>query len=190
MKNIVFDVPNGPENLKSIFPEINWSQVQSYSVSVLTDDLKTLAKSNNVMGCCCNDEKIRIHFINYLGRVDAINFTYVEETFEAKSDTWQKSLNYPLTKSDGGTRRINIKSNESYKATNKCYSEEDMNWIKELLSSPIAWLEWKGTEDQPDDYIPIEIIDKKFLPLKNEERYKYEVGFEFKMANENIHLRN
>ena len=31
MKNIVFDVPNGPENLKSIFPEINWSQVQSYS---------------------------------------------------------------------------------------------------------------------------------------------------------------
>ena len=182
MKTI--DLPNGPNNLSFA----DFTNVESYSVEYQFDNGINVISQNEI-ACCCN-ESIRIHFINYLGRIDKINFGYVEETFEAKSDTWQKSLNYPLTKSDGGTRRIYIKSNESYKATNKCYSEEDMNWIKELLSSPIAWIEWKGTEDQSDDYIPIEIIDKKFLPLKNEERYKYEVVFEFKMANENIHLRN
>lgn len=182
MKTI--DLPNGTSNLSFA----DFTNAESYTVEYQFDNGINVISSNKI-SCCCN-ESIRIHFINYLGRVDAINFSYVEETFETKSDTWQKSLNFPLIKSDGGTRRINIKSNESYKATNKCYSEEDMKWIKELLSSPIAWLEWKGTEDQPDDYIPIEIIDKKFLPLKNAERYKYEVVFEFKMANENIHLRN
>lgn len=182
MKTI--DLPNGPNNLSFA----DFTNVESYSVEYQFDNGINVISQNEI-ACCCN-ESIRIHFINYLGRIDTINFGYVEETFEAKSDTWQKSLSFPLTKSDGGTRRINIKSNESYKATNKCYSEKDMNWVKELLSSPIAWLEWKGTENQPDDYIPIEIIDKKFLPLKNEQRYNYEVVIEFKMANENIHLRN
>ena len=178
-----FDLPNGPGNFK----QIDFKNTENYSVEFQFEDGTTII-SNNEIDCCCN-KHYRIFFINYLGRVDAINFGYVEETFESKSDSWQKSLSFPLVKSDGGTRRMNLKSNESYKATNNCYKEEDMEWIKELLASPLAWLQWKGTENQPDDYLPIEITDKKFTTKKNEQRYVYEIVIEFKMANENSHIR-
>ncbi len=190
MKNIVFDIPNGPANLKSLFPDADWNNVEGYSVTIFSENGNIMFVTSNEISCCCTEDKIRIHFVNSLGRIDAINFHLPEETLETKSDSWQKSLGYPLVKSDGGTKRINIKSNENYKAINSCYKEEDMEWIKELFTTPKAWVEWRGTEGQPDDYIPINITDKKIVTRKNEGRYYYDVVIEFSMSNENIHLRN
>lgn len=182
MKTI--DLPNGPAN----FPDVDFSNVKNYSVEYEFDDGKKILIQNEI-SCCCS-ENIRIHFVNYLGRIDAINFNLPEESLETKTDSWQKSLNYPLLKSDGGVKKINIKSNEIYKAVNSCYKEEDMEWIKELFTTPKAWIEWTGTEGQPDDYIPINITDKKIVTRKSEGRYFYDVVIEFSMSNENIHLRN
>lgn len=188
--NIVFDIPNGPKNLSSYFPTIDWSDVDSYEVSIKSANGDTMAIFHNEISCCCNEDKIRINFVNSLGRVDGINFNHKEETLETRSDTWHKSLNYPLVKSDGGFQRFNIKSNETYKGVNLCYSEADMEWVKELFTSPRAWIEWKGQEDQPDAFIPIIILDKKIITIKKEDRYYYEINIDFAMANDNIHLRN
>lgn len=191
MKNIVYDIPNGPVNLSNLFPDIDWSNVESYEVSVLSENDVVMAKFHNEFGCCCEDDgKVRIHFVNYLGRIDSINFNHKEETYEPKSDTWQKSLSFTLKKSDGGFQRFNIKSNETYKATTLCYGEDDIEWVKELLGSPSTWIEWKGTEGQVDDYIPVTITDKKVITRKKEGRYFYEIVVEYSMSNENIHLRS
>lgn len=184
MKTI--DIPNGPKNITL---DVDWSEVTSYEITTKFKNDYSITVFNEI-SCCCSEDKIRIHFINSLGRVDAINFNHKEESLETKSNTWQKSLGFPLTKSDGGTQRFNMKSNETYKASNVCYREEDMEWIKELFNSPLAWIEWKGTEGQPDDYIPIAVLDKKVIIRKKENRYIYEIQIDFAMANENTHLRN
>ena len=182
---LIQDLPNGPKN----FPSVDFSQVIDYILEYEFTSGDTLQIQNQI-SCCCNDDKLRIHFINYLGRVDAINFNHKEETLEVKSEKWHKSLNFPLVKSDGGVRRLNVKSNETYKAINNCYSEQDMQWIKELFTSPLAWIEWKGIEGQNDDYLPIFVTDKKVITRKKEGRYFYEIQIEFSMSNENIHIRN
>lgn len=170
---------------------INWNDVEDYYLE-LYDDTGTqlLTTPLNKIGCC-NDEnqKMRIVFVNSLGTIDGISVTKIEQEFETKSDSYEKPLRYPLVKTDGGLYRYNIKAGTNYKATNACYREEDMYWIKELLDSPMAWLQWKGIESQVDSHIPIVIADAKVITRKVEERYVYEVQVEFKLANEQSNIR-
>ena len=57
------------------------------------------------------------------------------------------------------------------------------HWIKELLSTPAAWVQWQGIEGQADNYIPIVIADAKVITRKLEERYMYEIQIEYKLSN-------
>lgn len=188
----IYYLPNGPKNLTALFPMVSWEEVEDYYIE-LYDDAGTqlLTTPLNKIGCCNDDnQKKRIVFVNSLGTTDGISVTKIEEEFETKSDPYEKSLRYPLEKKDGGLYRYNIKANATYKATNACYKEEDMAWIKELLSSPLAWLQWNGTEGQADSYIPIVVNDAKIIPLKVEERYVYEIQIEFILSNKRSAIRS
>ncbi|MFB6453721.1 hypothetical protein ACE38W_00495 [Chitinophaga sp. Hz27] len=178
----VYHLPNGPKNLSSLFPDVDFNLVADYYLQVYDADNSVIATTTlAVPETDC--EYIRIHFINRLGAVDAINFSLYSQTHETKSDTWQKTLSTPLIKKDGGIQRININSNESYQAIAIGYRESDMVWLKELLDTPAAWLEWTGTQGQPDDYLPVIIKDGKQDTRKMDERYFNEFSIEFTMAN-------
>ncbi|GAB0154754.1 hypothetical protein CHRYSEOSP005_00140 [Chryseobacterium sp. Alg-005] len=190
----VYYIPEGVPNIQEYFPTINFNEVEEWTVYVKDSTDTVLATSRvNKLGCCCLEGKSRIHFINSLGEIDSINFIRVLEETEAKSDTWEKSLKFPLDKTKGGVYRKNIKSNESYEVETKCYSESDQYWFKDLIATPKAWIETflpngfqESTEKQ---FIPIEITDIKLPTKKNTGRYEYIVKIKFSMSNDNITLR-
>ena len=68
MANEILYIPNGPKNLGPLFPAINFGDVAEYYVEALDSGGSPIATSTlNVIGCCCSDDKIRLHFMNYLG---------------------------------------------------------------------------------------------------------------------------
>lgn len=185
-------MPAGPMNLASLFPAVNFDNVEEYFIQLINiaDSGEILTTPNYKRGCCCADDTMRLFFVNYLGGIDAINLSRPQEETETSSSSWKKPLVYPHAKWDGGKQRFNVVSNESVTAENRCFQEEDQEWLKELLATPNAWVQWIGTQGQVNDYIPVLIKDGKFLTRKVDERYEYVLQLQFEYANENIILRN
>lgn len=190
MAKVIY-IPNGPGNLKSLFPEIDFDNIQEYFVELLDELTEVVATTViNKMGCCCNNEQVRIHFLNYLGTFDAINFNKPIVVHEAVSGEFKNALSNPLQKTDTGIERHAVKANDTKQARNNCYSEDDMLWVQELIDSPKAFEEWTGKQGQADSYLPIRILDKKFDKQKNDKEYSYPFLIEYKMSNENQIIRN
>ena len=189
---VTFLLPSGPKNLQSIFPGVDFSQVEEYFLQIKDQNSGDIIATTNRFNraCCCNEDTFRLFFVNYVGGIDAINFRMITEETEVTSNSWQKSNQYPLAKWDGGTQRYNVSSNESWVGFNSCFTEADQEWLKELMATPNAWIQWFGTQSQDDDYIPVVITDGKFTTHKYEDRYDYGFQLGFEMANKNIILRN
>jgi len=186
----VFLIPNGPKNLAPIFPGLDFSQVKEYYVQVFDNNGTIVATSPiNKMACCNNEECVRVHFLNYLGGYDAVDFPIVDITHEDTSSEFQNSLPFPLAKTDTGIERFNVKSNDTYEVSCKCLVAE-LSWLQECKDSPKAFMEWIGKEGQSDNYIPIVIIADKFKKLKTETEYDYQFSIKFKFSNENSTIRN
>lgn len=187
---VTFHIPAGPMNLTQIFGGVNFDQVEEYYLEINGPDGVMATTPTYKKSCCCNEDTIRLFFVNYLGGIDAVNFKRIGEELETKSDSWKKSLPYPMQKWDGGGQRFNVQSNEVVSLQNHCYQEEDQDWLKELISTPNAWIQWIGTQGQPDDYLPVVILDGKFVTRKIEERFRYVLEIQFIFANENVTVRN
>lgn len=187
---VTFHIPAGPMNLSPIFGSVDFNQVEEYYIEI--NGLGGVIATSPVYkrSCCCNEDTIRLFFVNYLGGIDAVNFKRTLEELEAKSESWKKSLPYPMQKWDGGAQRFNVQSNEVVTAETACFQEEDQDWLKELVSTPNAWIQWIGTQSQSDDYLPVVIADGKFVTRKIEGRYTYVLEIQFRFANENITVRN
>lgn len=187
----VYYIPNGPKNITTLFPLVNISDVEQYFIQGLaSDDTVLFTTTINEISKCCQEDKIRIHFMNYLGTVDAINFQLMTKEHEPKSTSWERPLKAPLDKTVHAINRSNVKSNETSNAVSIDYSEADMDWITELFDSSLAWKEWAGTQGQADSYIPITITDKSFVTKKEDDRYTYELAVKFKLSHEKILIRN
>lgn len=190
----VYYIPEGIPNIEEYFPTIDFEKVIEWNVYVKDSQGNIIATSrNNQIGCCCIDDKARIHFINSLGEIDSINFIRVVEELESKSESWEKTNKFPLDRSAGGSYRKNIKSNEYYEAETRCYGETDQYWIKELIDTPKAWIETYLSNgfNIPSEkaFIPVVIADAKLQTKKVSQRYEYIVKIKFSMSNENNTLR-
>jgi hypothetical protein len=187
-----FYIPNGPKNLETLFPLVDFNNVGRYYVEVKDANGDVIATSPmNIQCCgCCDEERIRIHFIGGLCGPDAINFKLLKQEHETNSSDFEKPVQYPLEKPVHGMGRFNVKSNDTFEVSCNDYTEDDKQWVDELLDSPIAWLQWEGTQGQPDSYIPIVILDKKTDKVKKEDRFIYEINIEFKLSHEKFIIRN
>lgn len=182
---MVYNIPNGPKNLSVIFPTVDFSKVLSYYIRVIAEDESVIATSPlNFVETC--EDYITIHFVNQLGSNDSIPLRLINADTDSKSETIQ----IPSTgnKSTHGINRFNIKYNHIYKAE-VALSEEAAQWIMELFGSPYAWLEWEGTQNQADDYIPIVLIDKRIQHRKDTERYQYIIEVDFSLSHEKLSPR-
>ncbi|WPV66286.1 hypothetical protein [Chitinophaga sp. LS1] len=192
MDQTVQYIPIGPKNLANIYPSVPWKDVEEYYVEVTNLESAVVATTPHYFiedGAASEDETYRLHFLNGLGAIDAISFIQAEENYEVKSSSWQKPLSVPLVKSDGGMNRFGVQANETYKVTS-VFSEDVIKWLKELFRSPSVWLEWKGTQGQPDDYLPVLLKDATYNTLKTEDRYVYLLTVEFQLSNTDITIRN
>lgn len=177
--------------MAAIFPQIDFSELEEYSIEV-SDYTNTVVATTplNKFSCCCSDDKVRIHFLNYLGTFDAVNFNKPKVLHEPTSSEYKRSLPAALSKTSTGFERFNVVSNDSKEAKNNCYKEPDMKWLQELADSPKALEEWKGIQSQADEYLPVKLLDTKFEKQKNEREYIYDFVIQYKLSNEFKTIRN
>ena len=185
-------IPNGPANLQSLFPSVDFAQVAEYYVEVLDNTNTVIATStmNQICGCEDDDDCFRLFFLNGLGAIDGIDFKILQREHEPKSDTYQTPTTYPLDKTKHSIGRFNVKSNKTVRACTIIYYEEDMDWISELFDAPLAWIQQPSIQGQAATYIPIVILDKKNLEVKQEDRFVYQIEIEFKFSHEKFIIRN
>jgi hypothetical protein len=188
----VYYIPNGPRNIQAMFPGVNFSNVARYYIEMqdVTNAVIGNTTINELVSQCCGLDKIRVHFLNYLGTIDAINFSLAQKEHEAKSSSFERSTTWPLIKRTHGINRFNVKSNDTLTLSVIDYREEDMGWVDELVDSPLAFMEWIGTQGQSDDYIPLVVQDIKKISFKRDDRWIYEVIIEVKLSHDRIIIRN
>lgn len=192
MATKAYYIPEGTKNLQAIFPLIDFYQVAEYYVELvdILDIVVATTPINRVCGCEHAEDVVRIHFLNALGGIDAVNFKLRTKEHEAKSDSYEKPTQYPLDKTVHSINRFNVKSNDTHLAVTLDYNEEHFDWLDELVDSPLAWMEWAGTQGQPASFLPVVILDKKITKQKEEDRYYYEYEIEFKFSHEKFNIRN
>lgn len=184
----VYYIPNGPKNLASLFPGIDFTKVDEYTIQVIDDSSNVLATSTlNKVDKLCEDD-IKIHFVNSLGTVDSVVFTVFDIQNDSKSDSMQTPTQVPLIKSLHGINRFNIKANYLYQAYQE-FDETELEWLTELFNSPFVWMEWTGTQSQGDDYLPLVVLDQKSQLKKETDRFSYTVIIQFNLSHEKRTLR-
>lgn len=191
MPYFAYYIPDGPKNLNAgFYPDLDFTTIAEYYLEVLAGGT-TIATTPilQLNGECC-DDKVRLHFLNYLGAIDTINFKLSEDEHEAKSDEWQRPTPYPLVKSLHGRNRFNVKANDTLDLILGDYEERDMTWIDELVDSPLAWIEWLGTEGQNDDYLPIIVLDGRVKNKKSVDPFSNDVPISITYSHDKIIIRN
>lgn len=186
-------IPNGPKNLAVLFPTLDFSKMVKYYVKAkLADNTVIASLPYNLTGvhCCCCGENIRVRYINYCGTVDGMDFKLITQEHEAKSDSFEKPVGYPLIKTEHNVGRFNIKANEIITLSNSDYGEQDRKWVNELIDSPMHWIEVNGIEGQPDSYIPMVIEDTKIVNIKQEDRFINEIIIQIRPSHEKYVIRN
>lgn len=181
-------LPLGPKNLEALFPTINLRDVDQYFIEIKADE--TVVGTSNTVKLESCDDHVRIHFLNQLGCIDAVNFHLFNVEMESKSATFERSLSYPLVKTNHSINRYNVSSEKMHTARTVSYEEEQLIWLEELFNSPLAWIEQKGIQGQPDTYTPILIQDQKLIERKDENRFVYEIEIKYTLSNNPITLRN
>lgn len=185
----VYYLPSGPKNLNGIFPAIDFGQLDQYFIEVLdTSDTVAVTTPTFQLKDYCEDN-VRVHFVNYLGAVDAVNFLRLTQQHDVKSGEKQTPLGYPLIKSKHSASRFNVRSNDMFTCVCGEYYEDKLAWLDELLDSPMAWMEWSGKQGQMDSYLPIVISDAKSVKVQEEDRFRYDITISFKLSNERIIIR-
>jgi hypothetical protein len=190
----VFSLDSGVPNMTALFSNINWNNVVEYEVFVGAPFFQSFRQYYYVDQCGCCDEYVRIFFMNNLGTYDGINFEYNTEQNKTQSSSWRSSNSiYSVlnpSKAESGNNRMQVTQSDLYEAQCKCYGEEDMNWIKELLGTPRAYIQWNGGQGVPAGLLPIIIEDGEIRTLKTNDRYEYIINIKYRLANERINLRN
>lgn len=190
-------IPNGPGNLASLFPAIIWSNVEWYRITVNGGGGAIASSTRNYLtGECCDPPyRMRIHFLNFLGGVDAINFKILTDEFGATSDRYQRPAQMPwdFQRSRHGRNRYNVKANHTVTLECNDYPPEDNEWINELVASPRAWLEWNNPQNEIDedpDYLPIIINDIKILDQNEAEPSTNRIQIEMTYSYDKFIIRN
>ncbi|HRN93015.1 MAG TPA: hypothetical protein PLS87_11390 [Ferruginibacter sp.] len=185
----VFHIPNGPENLKSLFPEIDFNDVSEYYIEVLDETDTVVATTTlNKIGCCCGSDSVRVHFLNHFGTFDAVNFEEDGKTYKPESDLYKKGLPATFSKNSTGNERRMLSGKNSIIGSTECYGEQEMPWIKQLIGSPKAVIEQKIAGAQ-NEYLPVVIKDAEF-DEKRKDAFRYPVTVELTLSNDEIPIRN
>ena len=126
---------------------------------------------------CCNERRVRLHWLNRLGGADAYTFTSKKKVEEkTKSETAQKPLSWattspPATSYDKGMFKIFQEVTKEYEVESSFYSETEGAWIAELLSSPEVYMETS------DGLIAVVIQDSKITLSENDELLNVVIQF-------------
>lgn len=180
----IFHIPSGPKNLTALFPAIVWRNVSEYYIQAVAGSTVISTSPLMKIGCCCDEQGIRVHFLNYFNRYDAVNFNKPSIVHNTDSGSYMKRLSTTFNILEAALEKTNIQANDTYELSTYCYKEEDTAWLKELIDTPKAYMEYKTS------YLSIYITSGSMELQKSKEEWFYEVKIEFKFSNPYITLRN
>lgn len=226
--NSAYTIPYGIPNLTNYFagigapiPAFLWKTIDYYFITVETYSLDyNLMHSPRIYiepfdgvspayTAVINDanplaqfvpKHTRIWFRNYLGQLEALNFTERTETLKVTSTPKERALiegsdasnnQYAFYQSLG---RSNVRSND-YSTATGLFNEEDMLTIKQLLGSSLAFVEFtspvpaSGATNPAAKLMPIVILDDQVDTLVWDDRFEYRVSIKYINSNENILIR-
>lgn len=172
-------------NLQTLFPAIEWDRVEEYYIELTGDMTTTVATSNiyQIEDCRDIEDNLRVHFLNSLGAIDAVNLKIISRIHETKSEGYELSEKTTFDRSAHQLSRNTVTANDTFTGY-KVIEENEVGYYEELVDSPLAWIEF-GIE-----YLAIVILDTSFVKFKEEDRYMYELIVEFKYSKEKKIIRN
>ena len=143
----------------------------------------------NIQKC---DNKARLIFQNRLGQFDSFNFTKRKDVnTKIERNTYKKIPNrldlsgvYTESKSDREKVQHYTKTTDSIKVVSDWITEEENNWLLELVESPVIFLEENG------ERIAIEKIEKTMHESKNNYQDKlFNLELELSLGYDNYRQR-
>jgi len=202
----LYYLPAGPKNFEGLPPAVavppgtpttpEWPKIEYYQIELELGNFANPPvrwKSPPIYVKHYQDQnRKRFRFVNWMGVYEFINFEKFEEEFKTASTSWAKYNQGNFTqrgKEEVGRMRYNVRSNELITAVG-CFIESDMWFVKQFLSTPMAFEEKKGTAGQADYLLPIVLQDATIVSRKMEERWYYEITIQYEPANERINIRN
>jgi len=201
--NSIYYVPFGMKQLSqfSPFSTIPISNLSKYTViisAVVNDTLRHLSTYQDIYISPTILQQTqfpygkRVWFLNRLGVYEQVSFGTYDETFTTTSsakETPYISSAMSVAKSYRTKGRLNARSNETGEISG-VFSEDEVEWLKELMESTQTFIEWKGTQGQNDDIVPINIADSEITSVQYEGKFQYNIKIKYTMANEHFIVRS
>jgi hypothetical protein len=140
---------------------------------------------------CTKYKTYRIHFLNKLGGFDAFNFTLKDTIItEVQRKQYERLPSNEVSTTgvlDYGRRTINVDMQERYIVEANWLEDDEFVWLKELITSPICYLE---TDNATTPLVPIIIRNTSYETKKSNPASKLnQFAIEFELANTNTRQR-
>ena len=185
MKKVI-QLPEGPTNLKELFPEVYFPDVTEWKIQAIDIDNNIIGTSSlNKPDLICD---IRFHFINSCGQLDSLNFRHSERIHETKSDLCEQSQNVIFDRATTGRMRQGIKSDENFEFETSFYLDKDLPFLKDFVNSPLVFVEMQVENSTERAYLPF-ILEDSRIPQKGKDIYEYQIQIKGYLANSRINFR-
>ncbi len=167
------------------------SSITRYTIRTLDTAIpngaSSVTKTYNIVSNCSDHTKYRLHFLNRLGGFDSFSFIKGSQITDQinkanykkpKGDLYGSQFGYLI--SDRLTTQYQTEVKTTYQINSDWISDEESEWLRELLSSPIIF--WQ----QDDNLIAINITDVNYIAKKalTDMTFNLTVTFETSYTNQ------
>lgn len=190
-----FDIPVGPRNLieAGLISDVDATIGSYYMVSVIkgtgmSERVKMVRYYKIVDGCSPYNKNWRLSFLNNNGGQSYWNFNWkwTNSTSVNKTD-FKRQLPYNYTVGMRSDSTLSTKAKESYTISSSWVSQNDYNFLKELITSPQVYLISEGYDKQYK--LPITITNTTWNLKTTIDNKLFSASVDFEMAYD-INLYN
>jgi hypothetical protein len=179
----------GTAQLKELFGASFFDGASYYRILILdlTSSFVFEQKTIHIQESNCKYENIPLHFLNVQGGFDVFNFklastksTGIEKKrYNVIEGSFNSSNEYVYASSDRSNQVMSSSNQDSITVNSDWITEAESAWLKELVTSPIVFMEQAG------QLIPVSITETKYKTNKtvNEKLFNLQITFDF--GNEN-----
>lgn len=180
----------GTAQLKQLFYAGFFDGIAYYTIelydptSAFTFEIKRI----NIQESNCKYENVALHFLNVHGGFDVFNFKLVSnknssidrKKYNVMTGSFNSSNVYGYASGDRSTQVMTSSNQDSLTVNSDWITEAESIWLKELITSPIVFMEVGS------GLVPISISETKYKFSKkvNEKIFNLQVTFDF--GNENF----
>lgn len=159
------------------------SGLDYYTVDLTTNTVTQLIERKTIYikkNCPANYTTYILAYLNNRGGFDNLYFNYKSKSkIKVEKETYNKAYNYNYSVSDFGENTLYANIDEVITcASDFLNSDSEIDLYKELIKSPVVYLQ----DEENQQLIPVQIMNKELEPLKRENGDLYAVQIQFKLA--------